>query len=80
MKRFSGRWIAAACSAFVFSAAHGNLTALLPLFIFGLVLVLLYEKTGSLWAPISVHFCFNGATVILQLASKYLNLPLDTSP
>jgi len=80
MKRFAGMWPATICSAFVFSAAHGNLTALLPLFVFGGVLVVIYEKTGSLWAPIAVHFCFNGATVVLQLAARYFNLPLDTAP
>jgi membrane protease YdiL (CAAX protease family) len=80
LKRFAGVWPAAICSAFVFSAAHGNLTALLPLFVFGALLVLIYEKTGSLWAPIAVHFCFNGATVMLQLAARYLHIPLDSAP
>lgn len=79
MKRFVGMWPATICSAFIFAAAHGNLTALLPLFVFGGLLVVIYEKTGSLWAPIAVHFCFNGATVVLQLAARYFNLPLDTA-
>ena len=61
----------------VFAAAHGSLAALLPLFIFGCVLVFIYEKTGSIWAPIAVHFCFNGATVALQLAIRYFDLPVD---
>ncbi len=66
MKRFSGPWIAAICSGLIFAAAHGSLAALLPLAIFGFVLAVLYEKTGSIWAPMAVHFCFNGATVALQ--------------
>ena len=77
MKRFAGPWSAGICSAFIFSAAHGNLTALLPLFLFGGILVLLYEKTGSLWAPVGAHFCFNGATVIIQMAARFLNIPVD---
>lgn len=77
MKKFAGMWPAAICSALVFSAAHGNLTAMLPLFLFGGLLVFIYEKTGSLWAPIAVHFCFNGATVAIQMAARYYNLPLD---
>ena len=77
MKKFAGIWPAAICSALVFSAAHGNLTAVLPLFLFGGLLVFIYEKTGSLWAPIAVHFCFNGATVAIQMAARYYNLPLD---
>jgi hypothetical protein len=76
-KKFAGPWVAAICSALVFGAAHGNLAALLPLFILALVLVVLYEKTGSLWAPISVHFCFNGATVVIQAIARAYNLPLD---
>lgn len=79
-KKFAGPWPAAACSALVFAAAHGNLTALLPLFIFGGLLVFIYEKTGSLWAPIAVHFCFNSATVIVQMAVRYFHLPLDAAP
>jgi membrane protease YdiL (CAAX protease family) len=77
LKKFGGMRVAAFCSALVFAAAHGSLTALLPLFIFGLVLVFLYEKTGSLWAPISAHFCFNGATVIVQFLVRYYELPIE---
>jgi membrane protease YdiL (CAAX protease family) len=71
-KKFTGSWVAAGCSALVFSIAHGNLGALLPLFIFGLVLVWLYEKTRSIWAPIAVHLVFNGATVVIQLLAPFL--------
>lgn len=76
-KKFAGPWVAAICSALVFGAAHGNLAALLPLFILALVLIGLYEKTGSLWAPIAVHFCFNGATVVIQAIARAYDLPLD---
>lgn len=65
-KKYTGTWIAAICSGLIFAAAHGSLAALLPLFIFGVVLAMLYEKTGSIWAPMAVHFCFNGATVAIQ--------------
>jgi hypothetical protein len=77
LKKFAGAWPAAICSAMVFAAAHGSLTALLPLFIFGGVLVFLYEKTGSLWAPIAAHFCFNGATVLVQLVVRYYEIPIN---
>jgi membrane protease YdiL (CAAX protease family) len=69
-KRFAGPWVAGAASALVFAAAHGALAPLLPLFAFGVLLVLAYEFTGSLWAPIAMHFCFNGATVLIQLAVR----------
>jgi membrane protease YdiL (CAAX protease family) len=74
-KRFGGRYAATAFSAVVFASAHGNLTALLPLAVFGVLLVLLYEWTGSLWAPISAHFFFNGATVLVQMLTKWHIIP-----
>ena len=77
-KKFAGPWAAGIFSALIFASAHGSLSALLPLFIFGCLLVLIYEKTGSLWAPIAVHFCFNGATVLVQIAARYYHLPLDS--
>jgi membrane protease YdiL (CAAX protease family) len=80
LKKFSGIGPAAVCSSLVFAAAHGNLTALLPLLIFGGLLVLLYEKTGSLWAPIAAHFCFNSATVAVQLAVRHFDIPIGALP
>jgi membrane protease YdiL (CAAX protease family) len=80
LKKHAGAWPAAFCSALVFASAHGNLTALLPLFIFGCLLVFIYEKTGSIWAPIAVHCCFNSATVIAQFAARHLDLPLQPAP
>lgn len=80
LKRFTGVWPAALCSSLVFACAHGNLTAALPLFLFGGLLVLLYEKTGSLWAPVAVHFCFNGATVLIQIAARHFDLPIEGTP
>jgi membrane protease YdiL (CAAX protease family) len=75
MKKFAGAWPAAICSAMVFAAAHGSLAALLPLLIFGCLLVFIYEKTGSIWAPMAVHLCFNGATVVLQLVARHYGFP-----
>lgn len=78
LKHYCGIWPAALASSLVFACAHGNLTAALPLFLFGLVLVLLYEKTGSLWAPVASHFLFNAATVAAQLAARSLGIDLPT--
>lgn len=78
-KRFVGPEVACICSALVFSAAHGSLVALLPLFVFGCLLVYLYEKTGSIWAPIAVHLFFNGATVLIQMLARFYQLPLEPS-
>lgn len=77
-KRFAGPWVAAVCTALIFSAAHGNMAALLPLFVFGLVLVALYEFTGSIWAPVAAHFLFNAATVAIQMLVRIYDLPVPT--
>ncbi len=80
LKKFGGAWPAAVCSSLVFAAAHGSLAALLPLFLFGGLLVFIYEKSGSIWAPIAVHFCFNSVTVIIQFLIRYYDLPLPPAP
>ncbi len=76
-KKFAGPWIAGFSISVVFAVAHGNLASALPLFLFGIVLVVLYEKTRSIWTPIAAHLCFNGATVIVQAAARYYNIPLE---
>ncbi len=76
-KRHVGPWVAAVCTGLIFAAAHGSLAALLPLFVFGIVLAVLHEKTGSIWAPIAVHFCFNGATVAMQTLVRQFPHLLD---
>jgi membrane protease YdiL (CAAX protease family) len=75
LKRFSGPWMGAVVSALFFSAAHGSVATLAPLFIFGLALVFLYEWTGSIWAPVSAHFLFNAATVGMQLLVRFGYIP-----
>ncbi len=69
-KRFCGPAGAMLFSSLVFAAAHGNAVALFPLFILAVLLCLIYEFTGSIWATISVHFLFNAATVGLQLLAR----------
>lgn len=78
LKHHCGAVCAAIASALVFSAAHASLVALLPLILLGLVFVWLYEKTGSIWAPVALHFAFNSATVLHQLASRWFDLPVQS--
>ncbi|TAE93072.1 MAG: CPBP family intramembrane metalloprotease [Verrucomicrobia bacterium] len=69
-KKWSGKVCAVVFSALWFSACHGNVPLILPLFLLGVILALAYEKTGSIWAPIGIHFFFNSATVLIQLAIR----------
>lgn len=74
-KKYAGPWVAGIATALIFSAVHGSMSALLPLFIFGMVLVLLYELTGSIWAPMAVHCLFNSATVVIQMLARFGYIP-----
>ena len=48
-------------TSLLFAAIHVNLMTFLPLTVFALVMVFLYEKTDTLLAPIFAHCLFNGA-------------------
>jgi len=63
VKRHSDRLFAVLWSGLTFGVVHGHLVSLLPLAIFGVVLALAYERTGSLWVPIIMHILFNAITV-----------------
>jgi membrane protease YdiL (CAAX protease family) len=51
-------WIAAVISASVWGSLHltgGNIGVAVQLAVFGVILAYLYERSGSLWAPIMAH-------------------------
>jgi membrane protease YdiL (CAAX protease family) len=57
-------------SALLFSAIHVSLVQAIPLFIFGCVQCILYEKTQSIRACIILHMIFNTiATIVLSIHS-----------
>ncbi|MEM9160340.1 MAG: type II CAAX endopeptidase family protein, partial [Verrucomicrobiota bacterium] len=57
-------WLALALPSALFSASHANVYAAFPLFILGIVLNLVYKRTGSLITPIIVHALFNSITFV----------------
>jgi len=58
-------------SAVAFGVVHGNLMGFLPLTFFAVLLVLVYELTGNLLAPILAHGLFNaGGFLALMLAHR----------
>ena len=79
-KRFCGPAGGILFSSLVFAAAHGHVVALLPLFVLAVILCLLYEFTGSIWACMSVHFLFNATTVTIQLLARsgIIDMPVDS--
>jgi membrane protease YdiL (CAAX protease family) len=67
LKRHFGRLAAMGASAAFFAAVHQNIPAIPALFVLAAGFTLAYELTGSLWAPILMHACFNGVSVALIL-------------
>ncbi len=59
-------------SAVFFGIYHGNLVQVIYGFLCGILLAWLYEKYGSLWAPILAHMLMNLVSVILTNADAFL--------
>ena len=67
------RWMAIASVAFLFALIHfdpgtHNFEVLPPLFLLALTLGYLYERTGNLWASITLHAAFNTINTIAFLS------------
>ena len=58
LKRAMPAWVAAILQAAVFGVLHGQIWVAYA-FVMGLVLAAIVESTGSLFAGIAVHICFN---------------------
>lgn len=67
VKRFTEPVVAAIFTGVIFGAIHGQIWAVIPLSIFGILLALLYEKSGSIWACILCHGMFNTINVFFML-------------
>lgn len=73
-----GRWkgillAAALFAAFHFSISQGidNIELLLSLFTLGCFLGFIYERQGTLWAPISLHAIFNAISVLMIVGQEW---------
>lgn len=67
---FGGRY-AIAVTAALFAAVHMDMFAFLQIFILGMLLGYLYEKTQTLIASIVVHILHNSLTLVFLLYFKY---------
>lgn len=66
-KRFrerQGFWYSAICSSVFFAFMHTNMTQTVYAFLLGLILAYLYEKIGSLKAPVLLHILMNSGSVV----------------
>jgi membrane protease YdiL (CAAX protease family) len=62
-----GRIPAILGTSLVFALIHAHAATIPALFVLAVALALLYEATGSLWAPILAHAVFNGLNVLGSL-------------
>jgi len=67
IRRYGGRVPALLTSSLLFAAIHVHLPSLLGLGILAVILCLLYERTSSLWAPITMHAAFNASTIVMLI-------------
>lgn len=65
-RRMIGGTAAALTTGALFALLHGQPWMLAGLILIGCVLGLVYEATGSLWAPILVHGVYNTAVIGIQ--------------
>ncbi|MEM7015505.1 MAG: CPBP family intramembrane glutamic endopeptidase [Verrucomicrobiota bacterium] len=70
LKRFTPPIIAALIVSGIFAAVHSNLGGLVPLGVLSLMLILVYEITGTLWSAMLVHAGFNLCNIIMVLSES----------
>jgi membrane protease YdiL (CAAX protease family) len=63
-----GRPLALLASGLLFGALHLNLASFAPLSLFGMVLAVAYESTGSIRVAIVAHALFNLNSVLIVLS------------
>jgi membrane protease YdiL (CAAX protease family) len=77
-EREYGTRVAVFGSAALFALIHGSLVQLLPIFVLGIGLALLYRWTRSLPATMAMHAGFNAVTVTIVLLDRLGVLKLPT--
>ncbi len=70
MRHFLGRLPGIVLSSILFAAMHLHLPSMPGLIVLAVMLCLLYERTGSLWANIIAHAAFNTTSIVMLLIFK----------
>lgn len=58
---------AAVFASLLFAAIHANAFAFTPIFLLSVILILSYEKTASLYTPVTAHAVFNAINIAVIL-------------
>ena len=72
LKRRAGLAAAAILSSAIFAALHSYIVGFVPIFMLGILLVYLYEKTGTLVASMTVHITHNLGMVFFVFLLRQL--------
>jgi len=71
--RYYHRWAAIVCVAILFGLVHESTPQFIPaLFVLGVVLGYLYERTGSILVPIYLHILFNSKSLIWHYLALWM--------
>jgi len=70
--RYGGFWVGAIFSGLLFGLAHGDVFALIPLALGGIVLAGVYYYTRNAFASMITHGCFNALTVLALVFAPQL--------
>lgn len=65
MRQHAPAWMAILLSSIIFGALHGEISVAGATFVMGIILAWFYERSGSLWAPITIHILNNSIKLIL---------------
>jgi len=65
LRRRMSVWLAASVSALGFAGLHGIWWLIPALALLGIVLALIYERSGSIWTAVITHGLFNSFTTLL---------------
>jgi membrane protease YdiL (CAAX protease family) len=78
LRREVGRRWAFLGSAALFGVIHLELVGVVPLFLLGLALAWIYERTDNLLAPVAMHATVNAISVALALLARFevIQLPV----
>lgn len=73
-----GMWKGIIYSAFAFALLHLNLNQFMYAFVFGMIMGLVVEISGSVFASMLIHFCMNGMSIsMMYLMERFGKLALN---
>lgn len=78
LRRLLGAWPAAALSAILFGAGHTTLGHLVTGTMFGFLLCMVYEYTGSWWASVFCHFVYNFSVIAVSMSDGLVSASTTT--